>query len=285
MLRPNSSPCLSQPPSTLCILLRSDAADQSEACVPRIPRLRKAAFVSFLTLTLAAFALAQPASAQDNSGFGGTRSFGISTSYSPDSSHILIGNAGQRRTWTAGAEYTRLLFHPTHRLRLDYEAQVLPLFLESDPTVTATVFTFGGQNFVTHQTPERVLFVTHQPVGSVLTPNGSMAPLYAYFGRQNTYAAAITPLGARLSAMPRSRLQPSLALDLGLVIADRDIPLDDCAQFNYTFAVGPGIQFFTAKRSSYRLEYVYRHVSNAGQGAQNPGVDQGVIRLTVSLHH
>jgi hypothetical protein len=32
------------------------------------------------------------------------------------------------------------------------------------------------------------------------------------------------------------------------------------------------------------VEYIYRHVSNAGQGNQNPGVDQGVVRVTVSLH-
>jgi opacity protein-like surface antigen len=246
--------------------------------------LRKVAFVSFFTLIVAAFASSQSAPGQESIGYGGIRSFGFSTSYSPDSSHILIGNAGQRRTWTTGAEYTHLL-HPGRQFRLDYEASVMPMFLESDPTVTGTVFTFEGQSFVTHQMPERVLFVDHNAIGSVLTPNGSMVPLYAYYGRENTYAAAITPLGARISALPHSRLQPSLALDLGLVLSARDIPLDDCDKFNYTFAIGPGIQFFAGEHTSWRLEYLYRHVSNAGQGDQNPGIDQGVVRLTVSLHH
>jgi hypothetical protein len=48
--------------------------------------------------------------------------------------------------------------------------------------------------------------------------------------------------------------------------------------------MGPGLQFFTNRRTSMRVEYLYRHISNAGQGDQNPGIDQGVIRLTVSHH-
>ncbi len=245
--------------------------------------MRLAALAPAVLLIAAAFAVPDTAPAQDSTGYGGTRSFGVSASYSPDSSHILIGNSGQRRIWTLGAEYTRLL-HRSRHLRLDYEGSFVPLFLESDPTVTATVFTSSGQKIVTQQTPERVLRVDHGAVGSILTGNGSLAPVYAIFGRQNTYAVAFAPLGARVTAFPRWRLQPSLAIDLGVVLAARDIPLDDAAQFNYTFALGPGIRLFANKRTSWRLEYLYRHISNAGEGDQNPGIDQGVVRLTVSLH-
>jgi hypothetical protein len=211
------------------------------------------------------------------------QSFGFSSTYSGTSSHILIGESEQRRVWTLGAEYT-LLLRRGPRFRFDYEASLLPLFEETDPTVTGTVFTFGGQAIVTPQTPVRVVAVTHQPVGYILTGNGSNAPVYALFGRQDTYAAAFSPLGARISALPRWRVQPSLALDLGFVVSARDIPVDDAAQFNYMFSFGPGVEFFSDSHTSWRVEYIYRHVSNAGQGNQNPGVDQGVVRVTVSLH-
>jgi len=220
---------------------------------------------------------------QDAGSYGSVQSFGISASYSPDSSHILIGTAGQRRTWTLSVEYTRLLRQES-RFRLDYEGSVTPMFLESDPTVTGTVFTSEGVAVMTQLTPERVVRVDHGPVGSILIANGMMAPVYAYFGRQNTYAGAVAPLGARLTALPRSRIQPSIALDLGFVASTRDIPIDDAARFNYMFAIGPGIQIYTDSRTTWRLEYLYRHISNAGQGDQNPGVDQGAVRLTVSLH-
>jgi hypothetical protein len=121
-------------------------------------------------------------------------------------------------------------------------------------------------------------------VGTILTGDGAYAPVYAFFGAENSYAAAVTPLGARVSAMPHWRVQPTFALDLGFVIGARAIPIDDATRFNYMFAIGPGIEFYGGAHTSLRVEYVYRHFSNAGQGEENPGVDQGVVRLTVSRH-
>ena len=220
---------------------------------------------------------------QEPGGPGGLQSFGVSSSFSPDSSHILIGQAEQRRIWTLGVEYTRLLrIRP--RFRFDYEASLMPLYEETDPTVTGTIFTLAGQAVITPQSPVRVVDVAHGPVGEATASNGTLIPIYAIFGRQDTYAAAFSPLGARISALPRSRVQPSLALDLGFVVSASDIPVDQSDRFNYMFAFGPGVQLFTDSHTSWRVEYIYRHTSNAHQGYQNPGVDQGVFRLTLSLH-
>ena len=217
---------------------------------------------------------------QEAGGVAGVQSFGFSSSYSKSSSHILIGEATDRRIWTLGAEYTHLMsIRPYYRL--DYEGSAMPLFEETDPTLTGTVFTYGGQSYYSAQQPERLVAITHAAVGSVLTPGNTYAPLYATFGRQDTYAAAFTPLGIRISAMPRWRVQPSLALDLGFVVSARDIPVDDASQFNFTFLFGPGIQFYTSPQASLRVEYFYRHVSNASLGDVNPGIDQGVFRLTI----
>jgi hypothetical protein len=245
--------------------------------------LRKAALVSILAGVVFIAACGQSLLGQEAGGYGGVRSFGFSTSYSPDSSHILIGDSGGRRIWTLGAEYTHIL-HQGQRLRVDYEGSVTPLFEETDPTVIGTVFTSNGTQIITPQSPVRVISTTNEPVGTVLAGSGQMVPLYALFGRQDTYAASLAPLGARVTALPRSRFQPSFAVDLGFVISARNIPIDDGTQFNYMFALGPGVQFFTDRRTSWRVEYIFRHVSNAGQGVQNPGIDQGVVRVTLSLH-
>lgn len=246
--------------------------------------LRKAAFVSVVAGIVCLSAFAVPVCGQESGEFGGIRSFGFSSSYSPTSSHIFIGDAKQRRIWTLGAEYTHLL-RPGRNVRIDYEGSILPLFEETDPTITGTIFTYAGQQFITQQTPVRVINITNQPVGSALAPNGSIVPLFALFGRQDTYGASIVPLGARITVLPRLRIQPSFALNLGFVVSARDIPVDQADQFNFLFALGTGVQFFTDARTSWRVEYIYRHVSNAGQGLQNPGIDQGVVRVTVSLHH
>lgn len=222
-----------------------------------------------------------PAWSQDANRYNVRQSFGFSTSFGNTSSRILIGEADQRRIWTLGAEYTHRLYR-TQNLRLDYEGSLMPLFEETDPTVTGTVFTFAGQDIITPQVPVRVLSVDHNPVGTITTGRNTSAPVYALFGRQDTYAAALAPIGARISALPRWPVQPSFSIDLGFVVSARDIPVDQADQFNYMFAFGPGLQFFTSPQASLRVEYLYRHTSNAHQGYQNPGVDQGVFRLTMS---
>jgi opacity protein-like surface antigen len=246
-----------------------------------VPFPRKDALAAIFAVLVTIMGWSAPVWGQEAGGIGGVQSVGFSSSYSKSSSHILIGEATGRTIWTLGAEYTRLLKLNAH-YRLDYEASVMPLFEETDPTLTGTVFTYNGQSFYSPQQPVRLVAITHAPVGAVLTPGGSYTPIYATFGRQDTYAAAFTPLGARISALPRRRVQPSFALDLGLVLSARDIPVDDADQFNFMFLFGPGIEFYTSPQASLRVEYFYRHVSNGSLGDVNPGIDQGVFRVTIS---
>jgi hypothetical protein len=261
---------------------RSDA-DGFEALHPEGFGLRQAALVAIVAGLVCLSGMGSSAAGQESAGFGGAWSYGASWTYSPDSSHILIGDSEQRRVWTLGGEYSHVLQQGA-RFRFDYEAAVMPVWEERDPTVTGTEFFVSGQPVVTQLTPVRVVDVTNNSVGTILTANGTIAPVYALFGTENSYGAAIAPLGARVSAMPRWRVQPTFALDLGFVFGSRALPIDDATRFNFMFAAGPGIQFFIGKRDSLRLEYVYRHMSNAGIGDQNPGLDQGVVRVTVSRH-
>jgi hypothetical protein len=245
--------------------------------------LIKAARVSIFAGLACISALGVAGRGQEAGGFGGVESFGFSSSYSPTSTHILIGDAEHRRVLTLGAEYTRLL-RQRPRYRLDYEGSVMPLYEEYDPTVTGAIFTLDGAPIVSPEAPVRVIYVSNAPIGFAATGQNMTAPIYAVYGRESTYGAALTPLGARISAFPRRRFRPSFSLDLGFVVSHRDIPVDGSDRFNYLFSFGPGLEVFTCNKTSWRLEYLYRHMSNAGQGAQNPGVDQGVVRVTISLH-
>jgi hypothetical protein len=245
--------------------------------------LRKAALVAIFTSVVCLPGLTCSVFGQEAGTRGGVQSIGFSSSYSPDSSHIFIGACGQRRVWTLGAEYTRRL-HQSPLFRVDYEGSVMPLFEETDPTVVGTTFTFAGQTFTTSQAPVRVVSMVRGPVGDAVTGLNTNAPLYAIYAREDTYAGAISPLGVRVTALPRWRIQPSFGLDMGFVISARDIPVEQSNQFNFLLAVGPGVQFFVDNHTSWRVEYLYRHMSNAGAGFQNPGVDQGVVRVTLSLH-
>jgi hypothetical protein len=73
----------------------------------------------------------------DASAFKSRQSVGVSASYSPTSSHVLIGKAEERQIWTSGVEYTMRMFEG-NSLRIDYRAEVSPFFRETDPTAVAT---------------------------------------------------------------------------------------------------------------------------------------------------
>lgn len=208
----------------------------------------------------------------------GRQSFGISSSFAPDSSHILIGDAEQRRVWTAGLEYSRRLWG-NGSLRLDYEGSVAPFFQERDPTLVAEYAIINGNRVTVPASGLRVVYANNDPVGG--GGFGNTIPLYPIYGSTKTYAFAISPIGARISGFSSHRLQPTFSTDLGMVFSSRDLPVDDSASVNFLFSFGPGVEILRGN-GAIRLEYLYRHMSNANSGDNNPGVDSGVFRLTLS---
>jgi hypothetical protein len=208
----------------------------------------------------------------------GRQSCGISSTFAPDSSHILIGDAEQRRVWTAGLEYSRRLWG-NGSLRLDYEGSVAPFFQERDPTLVAEYAIINGNRVTVPASGLRVVYANNDPVGG--GGFGNTIPLYPIYGSTKTYAFAISPIGARISGFSSHRLQPTFSTDLGMVFSSRDLPVDDSASVNFLFSFGPGVEILRGN-GAIRLEYLYRHMSNANSGDNNPGVDSGVFRLTLS---
>jgi hypothetical protein len=207
----------------------------------------------------------------------------VTSNYSPTSSHILIGISGRRRTFAVGAEYTRRLWEG-REARIDYSGEFSPLFRESDPTIVAEETTVAGSTVVTPVAPMRVVEVNHAPIGSSCV--SVCSPIYPVYGHdETTYAVALSPFGTRVIWMPRHRVQPTFETSLGVILSSRDIPVDGTAVFNYQFSFGPGVQVFASRQTALRLEYVFRHISNANSGTLNPGIDQCVFRLTLSRYH
>lgn len=211
------------------------------------------------------------------------QSYAISGTFSPDSSHMLIGQAEQRRTWTTSLEYGRTIWGNSVA-RIDYEGSITPFFQERDPTIVGAFTDVGGSETMVPIQEKRVIAVSHNPIGEV-SIGGPPVPLYGIYSSEKTYAFSVSPIGARVNFYNSRHLQPTFSTDLGLVFSGRDLPVDDSARLNYLFSFGPGIEFFYKKNEAVRLEYLYRHMSNGGSGDLNPGVDQGVIRLTLSFRH
>lgn len=61
----------------------------------------------------------------------------------------------------------------------------------------------------------------------------------------------------------------------------KPIPLPYAGSFNFTFDVGTGIEVYRARMRSIRVKYRYHHISNNDTAIDNPGIDNGLLRLLI----
>lgn len=220
---------------------------------------------------------------------GRTASVGAFVTDAPTSGFILIGLAEGRQIYTAGVEYTHHIWSNSS-WKLTYQGSVAPFFLERDPTAAGDIVTDSGPyqpttvGYSYYTQPIRVMSANDMPL-SVTVFGSTTTTLQPFSGhRENTYAFAALPLGIRLNSRPKHRVQPTFTVDFGCLYATRDLVVDNTSKFNFMFSFGPGVEIFRTPKSSVRLEYVYGHISNAGLGDFNPGIDSGVLRLTLSRY-
>jgi hypothetical protein len=231
-----------------------------------------------------------PARAQDVGGYYSNRTvLSGFVEYSNDSSHMLIGYADGRKISAVGASFERRAFL-SNDLSGSWLAEVRPLMSVSDPTLTGFALQFPQEpaysGIVKFSSPIPVVQpVTNAPLDVILvTSNQVFAGTATYIGgMRSTYASGLSPLGYRLSALPRKRIQPFVTGLGGFVAAPRDLPVFNSAAFNFTFELGGGVEVFRTHTRSCRLEYRYHHLSNGGRGGVNPGIDSGVFKMTYSF--
>jgi len=219
--------------------------------------------------------------------FGGNAAIFTAASYSLTSEHILIGMAQSRKITQFGIGFDYSL-KKWSKMRLSCEGSLVPLFLEMDPVLDGVSSTNGSGGAIVTLFPEPYRPVNPAPSGyfTVPTANGNALIFgQAIYGpRQSTYAFAALPVGVRLTAAPRSRIQPSFCVNLGALYASRNIPVNNTSSFNFLAYAGPGVEIFFGREHSARIEYLYEHLSNAELGLQNPGVDSATFRLTFAWY-
>ena len=209
--------------------------------------------------------------------------------YSNDSSHMLIGYATGRQIAAVGAGYEHRDFL-TNEVAGSWVAEMRPLMRVIDPTMKGFTLAFPEQpaysgvvNFTSAVPVDNRVSAT--PLHVILMANDrAYAGTATYIGgTRTTYVSAFSPVGYKLSLLPHKRYQPFVTGLSGFVVAPRDIPVFNSASFNFTFEVGAGVEIFQTHTRSCRLEYRYHHISNAGTGQVNPGIDSGVVKVSYSF--
>ncbi len=246
----------------------------------------KPAAVASLAVLLVLVSAANAQTGEANR-FGSKNTYSAFLEYSNDSSHILLGSSPNRRFVSLGLQYERRLLS-NHAFVWRYAAEFRPLVLESDPTATLTISIVAPSPTITVIEPTAA---TLQCIAGQRTFSGTdpitgihySETILTTCGRRWTYAQGLSPAGTRINLLPYRRLQPTASFLAGYLLSAKKIPLDSAGAFNFTFEFGAGLEYYQSQSRSIRLEYQIQHFSNARTAQTNPGVDNGLFKLTYSF--
>jgi hypothetical protein len=249
--------------------------------------VRYCQLVAALFLSLAARAQTMPA--PESRYYAPRDSAAVSLEYSNSSSHIILGDDRQRKFAGLALAYERGIT-ANHWMAWSYSAEIRPLQVESDPTLTRLriVITSEGKTQVIDGRFLPQLPITNindelyrNQIFSGTLPDGAPATVQVdnYLGRRWTYAPGVSPVGFSMHLLPERPVQAFLASTAGFIVSPRDIPEFQTSAFNFSFSFGGGVEWFRDRRRSWMIEYRVQHMSNKKIGTFNPGVDSQFVRV------
>jgi len=105
-------------------------------------------------------------------------------------------------------------------------------------------------------------------------------PVFLVFQPANTaYGVGFSPLGLKWDFERHGRLSPYFELNGGLLVTNHNVPTGTNS-VNFTSAAALGTHILAAKYN-WSLEVRYLHISNAGLGNYNPGLNTVEVRLGI----
>jgi hypothetical protein len=102
---------------------------------------------------------------------------------------------------------------------------------------------------------------------------------------ETAYAVGLTPVNFQLNFRRKTKIQPFITAEAGMIFFNKDIPDDRSPlrpnqvgrRFNFTLAGGGGVEFLTDEARSYTVGFKFHHISNSSTGNINPGFDQNLF--------
>jgi hypothetical protein len=238
-----------------------------------------------LAVAMVCFPLAGFSQTDGDAGYSRKNTFSGFFEYSNDSSHIILGNAENRKIGAVGFQYQRRLLH-RKLFDFSYTAEVRPGMLESDPVLTQTVVQTSPVKSSSVEPSMAVERCIRQTSAPVTTTIGST--VYSYVvantcSRRIVVEQGLSPAGIRVNLMPGKRLQLTFSSFAGYMFASQEVPVPNAGSFNFTFEFGGGLEWYRTGTQSMRLEYQVQHYSDKQTSVANPGVDSGLVKLTYAF--
>lgn len=82
---------------------------------------------------------------------------------------------------------------------------------------------------------------------------------------------------------PRGRWMPVWRVGAGTVYTNREVPAGE-ERLNFSLLTGLGVDVQLSRGGALSLEYRFHHVSNAGRGPVNPGINTHTLLLGYSFY-
>ncbi len=103
--------------------------------------------------------------------------------------------------------------------------------------------------------------------------------------RETAYAFGLTPVNFQLNFRRKTKVQPFLTAEAGMLFFNKAIPDDRSPlrpnqvgrRFNFILAGGGGVEFLTDDARSYTVGFKFHHISNNSSANINPGYDQNLF--------
>lgn len=108
-------------------------------------------------------------------------------------------------------------------------------------------------------------------------------PVNLYFTPiETTYGASITPLNGKWTFTSGKRIAPYIQFGSGVLFTNHDLPFPNTSEVNFQSSVGIGFHFFHREKRAWTGEFKYQHISSAGLGNLNPGMN--TLQFTVGYN-
>ncbi len=248
--------------------------------------MKPSAFAPLVFLFIAASVI--HAQIGESGAFSRRNTFTVFAEYSNDSSHMLMGVSENRKIAAFGGSYARRLWRSDFG-DLRYLAEIRPVLMESDP-VFETTYTFTLINPPgppSSSTSFSQSYLPCRPSSSQQTIQSSTQSYtvaeVTVCGRRWTFAQGFSPVGLQYSFRSGHSIRPFVSSTAGYIFSTRPIPTSQSGSFNFTFDFGAGVEFFRRNARSIQVEYRFHHISNHYTADINPGIDNGVFKLSYAF--
>jgi len=125
------------------------------------------------------------------------------------------------------------------------------------------------------------------PAAVLSEPYADGRPVLGFLGRisphREIYGGGLNPIGLQLNFRARKRVQPFGSFNGGFLYFSRKVLSPEASQFNFTVAMGGGVEIFTSSNRAIQIGYRYHHLSNANITDRNPGTDSNMIYFGFSF--